>query len=273
MKINKITYLLLIFILIVNLTSCRSSKTLDEYKYETSNTNLSEVTQCGGLSETSTLLQDKNSQILTDEEIILLFEKAQKLYAVSDGLSSENYILKDGEFYLNGDTNSININTRIKKYTEVFSNNECIEIFNGKRNSNGIEYMIQSYGTTNAGEIKILSAKEILNSEFSKFNSVTLFTIVRGENFSYAAGYVEITEINLEKINIKYTALYLGNHNDNIEYEIKCENKKWIVASSAGVYSSGDIYSLQENDYIKEYTYQLIFENGMWKFDNFELWY
>lgn len=117
-----------------------------------------------------------------------------------------------------------------------------------------------SYGQKADGNIEELDAKDFLQRNFSVYSKITLFSVVRGVNLSYAAGYLEIDKINKESISLKYYALYLGNHGDDIEYEIDCKNNDWIIISPKE--RAGELYSLYISDYIKEYDFLLIFENG-----------
>lgn len=202
-----------------------------------------------------------------------LFLKAQTLYHLADGITGEEYIYTNNNFYLDGDINQITLDCRINDFLEIFSKDMCINILDGNREKNGSEYIVASYGLTTNGKTKIITSEKLLNNNLSEFSSISLFSPIRGKNLSYAAGYLDIMEIGSENVVLRYTALYLGNNNENIEYSIKAENNQWIITNSSLSELIGHTYILNTNDYIIEYSYNLILEDGKWKFNNFELWY
>ena len=192
-----------------------------------------------------------------EAEIIGAFDKAQKLYLAADGVSSESFAASGGTLYPDS---GISLESRIKEYTDVFTQAECKRIFSGKRERDGIEYSVISYGITADGTEVQLTADEILGSDFSGYDSVTLFSEVRGIDLSYAAGYPKIISIGDDTAEMKYTALYKGA--DSAEGEISAVGGKWVT-------EGGEEYIPSENDIIREYSYDLVRENGSWKFDDF----
>lgn len=210
---------------------------------------------------------------ITDKEIINLFNKAEELYKIADGVCSEDYIYNNNDFYRNGDENDISLNMRINEYSDCFTKKECEEIFSGERYKDNIVYFVYPYGVKNDDTIEKINIEQISSDDISDYTSITLFSIVRGENVSYAANHLEIVGINPESIDLKLTALYISNTcKESDECIIEYMNNDWFVIPNEQQKESYK-YILQDNDYIKEYYYKLVIEDGLWKFDNFELWY
>ena len=257
---------LLLSLLILNTTSCSKdiNTVISETFYKTES--IIDVPYC---TAEKNIYQESN--LPTESEIISYFQKASDLYCLADGISAEEYYNVDGVFYLDGEHQKITLDNRINEFTDCFTKNKCTEIFNWKRENSGTEYKVVSYGQKADGNIEELNAKDILQRNFSTYSKITLFSVVRGVNLSYAAGHLKIDKIDKKSISLKYHALYLGNHGDDIEYEIDCKNNDWVIVSPKE--RAGEVYSLYKNDYIKEYDFILIFENGKWKFDSFSLWY
>ncbi|MBQ8826444.1 MAG: hypothetical protein IJ007_05075 [Oscillospiraceae bacterium] len=210
-----------------------------------------------------------NIEIITPD----LINKAEELYCYADGINSEKFISADGVFYLNGDKTQITLDERITEYTDVFTDKKCREIFSGKRSRNNVEYRIDSYGITSDGSRLLLTADDILNRSFEKYDSVMLFSVVRGADLSFEAGGYEIKEAADSVITIKYTALYSGSHDDGTEYELEYKNGTWNILSSSDKALTGTEYVPYPSDKIKEYEFKLVHEDDKWKFDEFTLWY
>lgn len=207
-----------------------------------------------------------NSNYVTDEcsnnekEIMEIFEKAYDLYLAADGISSEEYINIDGVFYLDGNEEDKTLDERIGEYSSSFTRRECERIFNGMREKDGTEYYVYSYGEKN-GEVKdVLTSEKILENDLTDYDKVTLFSPVRGIDYSYAAGYAEIVEKSADSIEMKYTALYKGS--DSTEENVVFADGKWSL-------EDGSDYILSDNDTVRSYEYHLLNEDGHWKFDDF----
>lgn len=261
---------LLLSLLILNTTSCSKedelyiSTVISETFYKTEST-------IDVLYDTTGRNICKENNLPTESEIMSYFQSATNLYCLADGISAEDYYNVDGIFYLDGNSEKNTLDDRINEFTDCFTKNKCTEIFNGKRKNSKAEYKVMSYGQKADYNIEELKAEDILGKNFSAYSKITLFSVVRGVNLSYAAGRLEIDKIDKQNISLKYRALYLGNHGDGIEYEIDCKNNDWVIVSPKE--REGEIYSTYESDYIEEYDFLLTFENGKWKFDSFSLWY
>ena len=195
-----------------------------------------------------------------EKEIMEIFEKAYDLYLAADGISSEEYINIDGVFYLDGNEEDKTLDERIGEYSSSFTRRECERIFNGMREKDGTEYYVYSYGEKNGEAKDVLTSAKILENDLTDYDKVTLFSPVRGIDYSYAAGYAEIVEKSADSIEMKYTALYKGS--DSTEENVVFADGKWSL-------EDGSDYILSDNDTVRSYEYHLLNEDGHWKFDDF----
>lgn len=215
-------------------------------------------------------LPSAESAVPAEPCIVQLTDTAERLYRMADGIECERYILCGEKFYLEGNENSVTVDERIKEFTDTFSIRKCREIFDGARKNGTAEYRVDSAGTLPDGEVRVLTADDILSRNFSGFTEIRLFSVIRGKDMSFAAGGIRDIEANGGSAAVNYDALYFGDHNDGIEYEIEYTDKGWTVISPAD--RSGS-YAMHPEDSVREYEFRLTEEDGRFKLDTFTLWY
>jgi PBP1b-binding outer membrane lipoprotein LpoB len=238
-KIN----IILLLIVSICFCSCTSTSSTDNYNPK----------------ETSLTYDINSSQII---------ENASKLYEAVDGITYYTFYNYNGVFYEKQDGNGQTYEDIINEYKKCFSKNLFNKIFSGQLNKNDSSTIVK--GISEDGKSENLSFYET-SENYKAYKYIELFNVGRGANFSCVSHYFEkISDSDSERV-IKCTALYIANHSENtVEYIYK-HNDNWEISADNGkTYTE---YIPYGGDYIKEYFYNLIYEDGVWKVDKFELWY
>lgn len=242
---------------------------------------------------TSTQVISSDSSIITDEELFEKFDEA------------ENFI-KSGQKFFN-DGNGIFLNDNGQTPSQFYDDSKSI--FTDGFLNDYLDLYGQLYSPLSTDENKIMwfhySYDDIQDkdeytkldindlSSLQEYDSVYIGGNIRGDDISIKGNELSVTERSNEKIVLTMTVWRTHDpYYETIQvgdYIYRLEDGRLIIDGIFGGWDENNgsivldtplkdtvdesISADSSPDYLTEYKYDVVFDNGKWKFDSFPVWY
>ena len=176
------------------------------------------------------------------------------------------------------------------EYSYGSSKNTDVNAFWFRFYEDSVNYFVEQYGDS-FEDYKKLDLSDF--SAYSEYDAVFIGGIVRGDDISIVDHELRITEKSADKITLTMTVWHCNPPDykliANEDYFYHLENGKLVYdAKFCGLDDEGepivmkdelagtiaeDITGTSEPNYLVNYEYNMVLEDGLWKFDSYPEWY